>query len=119
MHRFSETATIFPQSTSKEISIVRNTIQPMAVINTSDVTYQTVGITYKGTDVLLPVIGGATSLSGYVDWGDGNISILGLVTSYGYLDELSNHRITIKVRNANKIKFNGCYGVEEIDLSQF
>lgn len=111
--------TIFPQSTSKEISIVRNTIQPMAVINTSDVTYQTVGITYKGTDVLLPVIGGATSLSGYVDWGDGNISILGLVTSYGYLDELSNHRITIKVRNANKIKFNGCYGVEEIDLSQF
>ena len=111
--------TIFPQSTTKEISIVRNTIQPMAVINTSNVTYQTVGIAYNGADVLLPTISGATSLSGYVDWGDGNISILGLVTNYSYLDELSNHCIAIKMRNANKIKFNGCYGVEEIDISQF
>ena len=111
--------TIFPQSTSKEIEIERNTITPMTVIETSDVSYQTVKVLYKGSHFVSPLISGATSLSGYIDWGDGNTSLLNLVTSYDYTDNKEAHNITIKVRNAQNIKFSGIDGIEEIDLSKF
>ena len=111
--------TIFPQSTSNEINIKRNTITPMAVIETSDVSYQEVEVLYKGTQFILPLVSGATALSGYIDWGDGNTSLLNLVTSYDYTDSKEAHTITIKSRNAQKIKFSGIDGIDEIDLSKF
>jgi hypothetical protein len=111
--------TIFPQSTSNEIDIQRNTITPMAVIETSDVSYQTVKVAYKGSHIVSPLLSGATSLSGYIDWGDGNTSLLNLVTSYDYTDNKEAHTINIKARNAQKIKFSGIDGIEEIDLSKF
>lgn len=107
------------QSTTNEIEIRRNAMRPMAVINTSDITYYTLGITYDSASVVLPEFIGTTALSGYVDWGDGNSSILQLVTSYDYTDNTSSHRATIKVNNVEKIRFNGCYGISEIDLSNF
>ena len=111
--------TTFVQSTSKSITITRNTIQPMATISTSNVAYQQLKITHKNSSFTLPTIVGETSLSGYVDFGDGSTSILNLFTSYEYTDGQSSHTVSIKMRNAAKIEMNGCDGVTEIDLSNF
>lgn len=111
--------TIFPQSTTDKITITHNTITPTSVIETSDVSYQSVTIAYKGSRFVIPLISGAAPLDGYIDWGDGNTSLLNLVTSYEYTDNKEEHTITIKTQNAEKIKFSGIDGIEEIDLSKF
>lgn len=109
----------FVQSTSKAITITRNTIQPMAVIPTSGVVYQIVNITHSMSSFTLPTITGKTSLSGCTDFGDGTTSLLNFVTSYDYTDGKEMHTVTMKLRNATKIEIGDCRGISEIDLSNF
>lgn len=111
--------TTFVQSTSKSITITRNTIHPMATLSTSNVVYQQINISCENRLFTMPTITGETSLSGYVDLGDGTTSLLNLFTSYEYTDDRSAHTISIKMRNATKFAMNGCEGVTEIDLSNF
>lgn len=121
--------TSFVQSTSKEIEVQRNHIKPMKAINTSNVEYQTITILHTGTTFSAPEITGAEtvsdsvtiteSVSGFINWGDGNISVLGLFTSYDYTDGLSSHKVVINVRDAKHIKFSSIEGVTDLDLSNF
>lgn len=109
----------FVQSTSKAITITRNTIQPMAVIPTSDVVYQIVNITHSMSSFMLPIITGKTSLSGCTDFGDGTTSLLNFVTSHDYTDGKEMHTVSMKLRNATKIEIGNCRGISEIDISNF
>lgn len=111
--------TTFVQSTTKQMTIKRNTVQPMGVINTSGVEYQMLGVKYSGTTFEVPTFEGATSISGYLDFGDGTTSILSLTKSYDFTDGKQTHTITANVRNANRVKISSCQGVEQIDLSNF
>lgn len=109
----------FVQATNKKIEIAYNTVQPMTTIHTDGIEYQSISVVYSGTTAILPEFIGSTSVSGYVDWGDGNNSVLRLVTTYDYTDGASSHSATINVRNADKVKFSNIYGVTELDLSNF
>lgn len=112
--------TIFTQSTSKSIEIKRSTLTPMAAISTSNIEYKSFSVTYRGSTIAaIPEIAGSSNTSGYIDWGDGNISLLKFATSYTYLDENDTHTVTFNVRNANIIKFNGFQGVTTLDVSNF
>ena len=109
----------FIQRTSKSIIMKRNTVQPMATINVDGIEFQTLTVSYSTSSVVVPEFSGTTDISGYIDWGDGNFSVLGLVTSYDYVDLLESHNVTINVRNAQKVKFNSIYGISAVDLSNF
>ena len=111
--------TTFIQATSKPITITQNTIQPMAVIKTSDVEYQQINIKHTGTTFTTPTISGGTSLAGYIEFGDGTTSLLNLLTSYDYTDSQTEHTISIKTRNADTIEIDNCDGIIAIDLSNF
>ena len=111
--------TTFVQSTSKSIVIERNTIQPMKAISTSNVVYQQLNITYEGSVFTMPTVAGETSLSGYIDLGDGSTLLLNQFTSYEYTDAKTSHTVSIKLRNASSFQMDGCDGVTEIDLSNF
>lgn len=114
---------IYPQSTSKEIEIQQNHILPMAVINTSGTQWQIVGISHSGTTLGSPTFSalndGVTSLSGVINYGDGNIIHIGDGAEYNYKDGEESHQVTAQVKDANTITFNSCIGVSKIDLSQF
>jgi len=119
----------FVQDTSKKIDIQRNHIKPMKAVKIGDVDYQTITIMHTGTTLSVPEIMGAKTVSGsvtiiepvsgFINWGDGSTSILGLLTSYDYLDGASSHKIVISVKDANSIKFNGIEGITELDLTNF
>ena len=111
--------TTFIQATSKPITITQNTIQPMAVIKTSDVEYQQINIKHTGTTFTTPTISGGTSLVGYIEFGDGATSLLNLLTSYDYTDSQTEHTISIKTRYADTIEIDNCDGIIAIDLSNF
>ena len=111
--------TTFVQSTTKAITIAQNRIQPMAVISTLDGRYQRIGLKFKGKSFTMPTVEGLTSLSGYVDLGDGTISILNHFTTYEYTDEKEEHSVTIKLLNATKFEVANCKGIIELDLSNF
>ena len=109
----------FVQGTNKEIDVQRNHIKPMKAIKTTNVEYRTITILHTGTTLSVPEVTGAESVSGFINFGDGNTSILGLLTSYDYIDGLSSHEVIINARGANHIKFNGIEGITELDLTNF
>lgn len=112
--------TSFQRSTSNAITISRNTIQPMALLSTSDMVYQVVKVTHSNNTFYMPTITGEAYISaGYVEWGDGVTSLLDALTSYDYIDNKESHTVTIKMRNADKIEFDSCKNISEINFSQF
>lgn len=112
--------TVFPKSTTKSITIERNTIQPMSTFNSSgDVEWQTATIKHSGERVGWIYIYGATSLSGYIYWGDGYMSDINSTTSYVYDDDYAEHTITVKALDATHLQILDCTGISEIDLSNF
>lgn len=111
--------TSYPQSTTKSITIERNTIQPMSVINTGNTDWQTVEIGYTGSKVLAPDLMGKTSMSGYVYWGDDSYTLIGNATEHTYIDGRISHTVTVKVRDAELFGLYNCLGVNKIDLSNF
>lgn len=112
--------TTFTKRTSKTINILRNTIQPMASFPTGDdVKWQTATIKHSGDSVGFIYIYGATSLSGYIYWGDGNMSEINTTASYVYEDGSAEHTITVKALDATDFWVGDLSGISEIDLSNF
>lgn len=112
--------TTYPIRTTKEVIIERNTIQPMANVNTgSGIEWQTIIIKHQGTTVAAPVLYGDTNLVSYTYWGDGYMTNSNTSGSYVYEDGLEEHEITIKSTNATYLHINSCAGISEIDLTNF
>lgn len=112
--------TVFPKSTTKSITIERNTIQPMSTFSSSgDVEWQTATIKHSGDYVGRLYAGGSSALSGYIYWGDGYMSDVNSMASYVYDDTLTEHTITLEVLNATLFTVDDCTGISEIDLSNF
>ena len=114
---------IYPKSTSKTISIERNTIQPMATIATGGgIDWQKVYIYHTGAESVIPICTGSSNSSvfGTIDWGDATTTLLGgLTRRYYYTDGAESHTITVKATGADAFSLNGCEGVTKIDLSEF
>lgn len=115
-----EDGSTYTKSTDKTIPIVRNTIQPMAVINANaSVESQVATIYHSGTTVYAPLLEGSR-VSGRIEWGDGAYSMLdALTSSYTYEDGQSSHVITITATNATSLSLDRCTGITKIDLSNF
>jgi hypothetical protein len=110
---------MYPQSTTNPVDILRNTIQPMGAISTSDVVWQTVLIQHSAESFSVPTLIGSSSVSGYVYWGDGNFSMLSQSVKYVYQDSEPLHNVTVKSKNATIFKMSSCEGVSIIDFSKF
>lgn len=114
--------TMFPQSTSKEIDVLRNTIQPMGdfSVSVSDDVWQTLKICHTSKNFQAPFLSGSSSsISGYYFWGDDSFSLLRSDYIYVYEDQEASHTITVKVRGANAVRLPSCDGVTELDLTNF
>ena len=113
--------TVYPISTNKQISIERNTIQPMATVDISseNIVWQNIKIKHQGNSVVIPLLGGSSALAGFIYWGDGYMMDIGPSGSYVYYDGLEEHEITIKSQNATILYLSNCDGISEIDLSEF
>lgn len=112
--------TIFPQSTSKSITIERNTIQPMATFDTGgEIEWQTVTIEHTGSTISAPYLFGSSAITGYIYWGDDNMSDINTLESYVYNDGIDSHTVTVKTVNATSFLIENCVGISEIDLTNF
>lgn len=111
--------TSYTHATKKQIVIERNTIQPMAAFD-ADVDendYSQLVINHTGRYIDAPLFVGA--VSGEVDWGDGNTSLLHEFLSYDFLDGKESHVVSFKVLGAESFELQSCEGVSTIDLSNF
>ena len=111
--------TVFPKSTTKSITVNRNTIQPMKCFDTGEIVWQTVSILHTGSKIYTPHIYGSSALSGYIYWGDDYMSDINSVPSYVYDDGKESHTVTIKSMGASIIEIDNCQGISEIDLTNF
>lgn len=112
--------TVFPKSTSKSITLERNTIQPMKSFDTGgEVEWQTISISHTGNKIYAPYFYGSSALTGYIYWGDDYMSDVNSVTSYTYEDGAASHAITVKALGATAIEIDNCQGISEIDLTNF
>ena len=112
--------TVFTKSTSKSITIERNTIQPMKNFSTGgEVEWQTIVINHSGGIVYSPYFYGTSALSGFIYWGDDYMSNINTTSSYAYDDNEASHTITTKTTNANAVEINDCRGISIIDLTNF
>ena len=112
--------TVFPKSTSKSITMERNTIQPMKTFETGgEVAWQSLTINHSGIRVYAPFFEGGTAIAGYIYWGDDYMSELNSVKTYDYNDGKEEHTITIQTVNASKMNIESCMGISEIDLTNF
>lgn len=110
----------FHQRTSNEITFKRNTIHPMATLSTDNEEWNYVRISHHGTRFNTPWVYGKSSLSGYLYFGDDEWIVLDQYSyTYDYNDGKDGHDVTIKVRDVDKIWFNGCKGITKIDFSEF
>lgn len=110
---------VYPQSTTKSVTITRSHVLPMSTISTSDTQWQIAKIIHSGASVVSPVISGETSMSGTINYGDGNVYYIGGEYIHEYSDPNSPHTITVQVKDANAIGMSSCKGVTEIDLKNF
>lgn len=111
-------------NTSKKITIARNTIQPMANVNTGEeVAWQIVTLKHSGDHLTTPLmedISGALTTAGYIYWGDTTqTEIKDIPNFYVYTDGAAEHTVTIKTMNAQRLHLESCSGISEIDLTNF
>lgn len=109
----------YPQTTTKPLTIERNTILPMSEINTGDTHWQTVSLYHTGELIYAPYFSGGTALSGMMVWGDGQTTVLGSVESHRFTDSESSHTVQAKVKDADFFGLDSCEGISKIDLSGF
>jgi len=109
----------YPQTTTKPLTIERNTILPMSEINTGDAHWQTVSLYHTGELIYAPYFSGGTALSGMMVWGDGQTTVLGSVESHGFTDSQPDHTVQAKVKDADFFRLDSCEGISKIDLSGF
>lgn len=112
--------TVFTKSTSKSVTINRNTIQPMKSFNTGgEVEWQTISISHTGNKIYTPYFYGSSALSGFIYWGDDYMSNINNSSSYTYDDNKASHTITTKTMGATTVEITNCKGISEIDLTNF
>lgn len=111
--------TSFTKSTSKSITIKRNTIQPMSAFKVGDVTWQVVTIKHTNSMIAAPQLLGSTSMMGYIYWGDESYSEINADSSHVYYDDEEEYTITIQAVNATAVELPSCEGITSIDLSDF
>lgn len=116
--------TTYIKNTTKSVEIARNTIQPMANIDTNaEAAWQTVVLQHSGERIYAPSFYDATSSPikvGYVYWGDDVISMLkDVVEYYTYGDNKDSHEVTLKTQDATILQLKSCAGISEIDLTNF
>ncbi|MBO7264006.1 MAG: hypothetical protein J6U93_05770 [Alistipes sp.] len=112
--------TFYPIRTTKVVSIERNTIQPMATVDTGDdIEWQTITIKHRGSIASTPVLYGDSNIVSYTYWGDGFMTDTNIDGSYVYSDGLDEHEIMVKSQNATYLYLGSCAGISEIDLSNF
>lgn len=116
--------TQYPISTSKSIVIERNTIQPMANINTGkEVEWQVITFKHYGEFFYTPYLFdmyGSLATIGYIDYGDDTqtqIKDSPTYYVYDYID--TEHEITVKTQNVTQLYLSNCTGINEIDLTNF
>jgi hypothetical protein len=110
---------MYPIRTTKEVLIERNTIQPMATVDTGNIEWQTITIQHHGDTAYTPMLYGLSNMVSYTYWGDGFMTNNNTGSSYVYSDGLDAHEITIKSQNATYLYLGSCEGISEIDLSNF
>ena len=112
--------TSYLRSTTRSINFRQNCIHPMATFSTDEeLDWQTAYIKHRGPRVAMPHVYGSSALSGFVIWGDGNMSMFGGENDYRYQDGLDEHTITIQVVGAHQFELKHCTGVTHIDLTNF
>lgn len=111
--------TFYPQSTTKSVTIARNTILSMSDIATGEGSWQTVTVYHKGQLMYAPYFSGGTALSGMIMWGDGQTTGLGAVESHKFIGSEASHTVQAKVKDADFFRLDSCEGVSKIDLSGF
>lgn len=109
----------YPQTTTKPLTIARNTILSMSEINTGDAHWQTVSLYHTGELIYAPYFSGGTALSGMMVWGDGQTTVLGSVESHRFTDSQPSHIVQAKVKDADFFGLDSCEGISKIDLSGF
>lgn len=111
----------FYQMTTKEIVLQRNTIQPMAVLDTDhEYDWQYVRIDHTARYFSFPWMYGSTSMSGWIFMGDDNRYCLDIYSyRYEYGDEQGSHNVTIKIHDAETVWLNDMTGVTKVDFSEF
>jgi len=106
--------------TSKSVQMERNTVLPMAVIDTDNSNWQTIEIEHSATTFEAPVFFGSPTPAGYIYWGDGNqTSLYNATGTYVYWDDQPSHTVMIKTEGQNSVEFPSLKGVSEINFSNF
>ena len=62
---------------------------------------------------------GASSLFGYLYWGDDTRDSINSESSHVYYDNQATHTLTIEVIDATVVEFSDCIGITDIDFSNF
>ena len=112
--------TCYSRSTSNSILIEQNSIQPMKALEVSDNGYRYMTITHTNSAFTVPVLTDKdenTVTSGFINYGDGEMTTLDKASKHSYNDDKASH--TVKINNivADKVVFSSCVGITEIDLS--
>ena len=111
-----------PKSTSKSITINRNTIVPMQNVKlNTNIDWQYALITYKDTESITApqIYSNGSGVTGYIYWGDDTYSVANSTSSYVYTDGEDTHTVTVKVTDASAIEFNDCSNITSVDFSNF
>lgn len=111
---------IYAKSTTNRINVERNTLVPMQTLEIdSNLEWQSVIVTYNEKEVTAPTIEGKSSLFGYLYWGDDTRDSINSESSHVYYDNQATHTLTIEVIDATVVEFSDCFGITDIDLSNF
>lgn len=112
--------TVFPLSTSKSITLLRNRIRPMSPKSTEGGDWKTAYIYHKGNVVAYPQVGGGAYTVGSISWGDNSaVQLSDRSEDYVYADGKPKHTISIQVIGATSLTLSHMTGIEKIDLSNF
>lgn len=111
---------VFPLSTSKSITLMRNRIRPMSPKSTEGGDWKTAYIYHKGTVAATPQVGGGAYTVGTISWGDNSaVQISDRTNDYVYADGKDKHTISVQVMGATSLTLGHMTGVEKVDLSNF
>ena len=92
----------------------------MKALEVSDNGYRYMTITHTNSAFTVPVLTDKdenTVTSGFINYGDGEMTTLDKASKHSYNDDKASH--TVKINNivADKVVFSSCVGITEIDLS--
>ena len=117
--RFAD-GTQIEKSTSHRVEMERNTVLPMATVDTDNINWQTIEVEHSAETFMTPLFSGRSSLNGYIYWGDGNsMPLIDASESHTYWDSRSTHTVMVRCENQESVEFPSLKGVTEINFSNF